>query len=92
MPQLSDNIAQLLQDPQVDALFRVLVAGVVTAIVGLERGLAGKPVGVRTHALIGMGAAIFTPGGVQAFGGGDPASPTRTSPVMSTRAISEVTT
>jgi putative Mg2+ transporter-C (MgtC) family protein len=62
----------MLQDPQIEALVRVFIAGVVGAIVGLERELAGKPAGVRTYALIGMGASIFTVGAIAAFGPGDP--------------------
>ncbi len=69
MPNL--DLGAILRDPQVDALFRVLVAGVIGAIVGLERELADKPAGVRTYALIAMGAAIFTAGAIQAFGPGD---------------------
>jgi putative Mg2+ transporter-C (MgtC) family protein len=72
MPAL--DLGAILRDPQIDALVRVLVAGVVAAIVGLERELAGKPAGVRTYALIGMGAAIFTAGAFQAFGGADSAA------------------
>ena len=69
MPSIDLN--SILQDSQLQALFRVLIAGVVCAIVGLEREIAGKPAGVRTYALIGMGAAIFTTGAIQGFGGGD---------------------
>lgn len=72
MPAL--DIGALLRDPQVAALVRVLVAGIVGAVVGLERELAGKPAGVRTYALIAMGAAIFTAGAIAAFGPGDPAA------------------
>jgi len=69
MPSLDLNA--ILHDPQVEALIRVFVAGVVAAVVGLERELAGKPAGVRTYALIGMGAAIFTAGAIAGFGSGD---------------------
>ena len=72
MPAL--DLWAILRDPQVDALVRVLVAGIVGAIVGLERELAGKPAGVRTYALIGMGSAIFTAGAFEAFGGSDSAA------------------
>ena len=72
MPAL--DLGAILRDPQIDALVRVFVAGIVGAIVGLERELAGKPAGVRTYALIAMGAAIFTSGAIAAFGPGDPAA------------------
>src|SRR6188472_212403 len=71
MPDLSDSFRQFLQNPEVQALVRVLVAGIIGAMVGLERELAGKPAGVRTYSLIGMGAAIFTVGAIGAFGSGD---------------------
>jgi putative Mg2+ transporter-C (MgtC) family protein len=72
MPAL--DLGAILRDPQVDALVRVLVAGIVGAIVGLERELAGKPAGVRTYALIGMGSALFTAGAIAGFGPGDSAA------------------
>jgi len=37
-------------------LFSVLFAG----IVGFEREVTGKPAGLRTHALVSMGACLFT--------------------------------
>lgn len=63
-----------LQDPQFEGLFRVLVAGLVATVVGIEREREGKPAGARTYGLVSMGAAIFTVVGTQAFGEGDPAS------------------
>jgi len=72
MPSVDLN--SILQDPQLQALLRVLVAGVIGAIVGLEREIAGKPAGVRTYPLIAMGAAIFTAGSFDAFGTADSAS------------------
>jgi putative Mg2+ transporter-C (MgtC) family protein len=70
MPQF--NFAALLEDPQLEGLFRVLVAGLVAVLVGLERELQHKPAGARTYGLVAMGAALFTVGGIQAFGEGDP--------------------
>jgi putative Mg2+ transporter-C (MgtC) family protein len=67
-------VTELLRDPQVDALLRVLVAGFLAALIGLEREVEGKPAGIRTYGLVGMGAAMFTVGGVLVFGAGDPAS------------------
>ena len=52
---------------------RLLLAAVLAGLVGLQREMAGKPVGLRTHALIGLGAALFTMAGVFGFKGGDPA-------------------
>ena len=41
-------------------LVLVLVAFGLTALVGLERRLRRKSAGLRTHALVGTGAAVFT--------------------------------
>lgn len=42
-----------------DALWRLGLALVLSAIVGLERSLADKPAGIRTHTLVGFGSALF---------------------------------
>ncbi len=70
MPDLS----QLLRDPQVDALLRVVVAGVLSALIGVEREVQGKSAGLRTYVLVGMGAAGFMAVGTILFGAGDPGS------------------
>jgi putative Mg2+ transporter-C (MgtC) family protein len=74
MPDLSDNLAEFLRDPQVEGLLRIVVAAIVTGVVGLEREFEGKPAGVRTYGLVGMGTAAFTVAGILGFGPGDPAS------------------
>lgn len=38
---------------------RLLLAALLGALVGLERELAGKPAGLRTHMLVALGAALF---------------------------------
>jgi uncharacterized membrane protein YhiD involved in acid resistance len=68
------NIDALLQDPQVNALIRVVVAGIVAGLIGLERELAGKPAGIRTYGLVGVGAAMFTVTAIYGFGSLDYAS------------------
>lgn len=40
--------------------FRLLAALVLSAMIGLERQVHEKPAGIRTHALVGLGAAIMT--------------------------------
>lgn len=45
---------------QLDIIFRVLVAGGLGALVGLEREVRGYPAGIRTLALVAMGSALFT--------------------------------
>ena len=41
-------------------LLRFLVATVVGGVIGLNRELKHKPVGLRTHALVALGAAVAT--------------------------------
>jgi putative Mg2+ transporter-C (MgtC) family protein len=53
-------------------LLRLGVAFVCGAALGWERHRADKPAGVRTHALISVGAATFTVASALAGGGGDP--------------------
>ncbi len=42
-----------------DMMFRLLVAAVLGAIIGLERELTHKAAGLRTHMLVSMGSCIF---------------------------------
>lgn len=42
------------------ALIDLAVATGLSALLGLERELSGKEAGLRTHALVGLGAALFT--------------------------------
>jgi putative Mg2+ transporter-C (MgtC) family protein len=41
-------------------LFRLCIALLSGAVIGLERQLRNKPAGLRTHMLVSLGAAIFT--------------------------------
>jgi putative Mg2+ transporter-C (MgtC) family protein len=68
------DLSQFLRDPQVEALLRVLLAGGLAALIGLEREMEGKAAGLRTYMLVGMGAAAFTVIGTLVYGAGDPAS------------------
>jgi putative Mg2+ transporter-C (MgtC) family protein len=43
-----------------DIVLRVLGAAAMAALVGYDRAVADKPAGVRTHLLVGAGAALFT--------------------------------
>ena len=45
---------------QLDISFRLLVASVLGAAVGLERELHAHPAGMRTHLLVSLGSAAFT--------------------------------
>jgi putative Mg2+ transporter-C (MgtC) family protein len=46
---------------------RLLVALAAAALIGLERETAQKAAGLRTHTLVGVGAAMFTIAGIVAF-------------------------
>ncbi|MCL6431971.1 MAG: MgtC/SapB family protein [Anaerolineae bacterium] len=41
-------------------LLRLLAAVIAGGIVGVEREMTGQPAGLRTHALVALGAALFT--------------------------------
>jgi putative Mg2+ transporter-C (MgtC) family protein len=45
---------------QLDISFRLLVASVLGAAIGLERELHAHPAGMRTHLLVSLGSAAFT--------------------------------
>lgn len=51
-----------------EVLLRLLAALLFCGAIGLQRFLAGKAAGVRTHILVGLGSAIFTMISGYAFG------------------------
>ncbi len=56
-----------------EPILRLLTAVILGAAVGLQRERAHKPAGLRTHALIALGAAVFTVVSTVGFGlGTDP--------------------
>lgn len=59
---------------EVDALLRLALAAAAGAAVGLDREVRDKPAGLRTNAIVSLGAAMFTLIGLLAFDGGDPAA------------------
>lgn len=54
---------------QLELTLRLILAMVLGAIIGLERELQSMPAGFRTHALVSLGAAIFTVISAYAFAG-----------------------
>src|SRR5438270_5748195 len=46
---------------------RMAVAAGAAVLLGLEREIRGHPAGVRTHALVAVGAALFTIAGAYGF-------------------------
>ncbi|MBC6935101.1 MAG: MgtC/SapB family protein [Chloroflexi bacterium] len=58
---------------QAEAVFYLLVAAVLSMLIGLDRERHYQPAGLRTHMLVGLGACLFTMLSVWAFPEGDPA-------------------
>jgi putative Mg2+ transporter-C (MgtC) family protein len=58
----------------VDIVLRVVVAAVVGGLIGLNRDLRGKPTGVRTLGLVGVGSALAV---LVVSGSGDSAAASR---------------
>ena len=57
-----------------EGFLRILLAGGLGALIGLQREIDGKPAGIRTYGLVAIGAATFTAAGILGFGAGDPSS------------------
>ena len=51
-----------------DVSVRLLAAAAAGGLVGLNRDLADKPIGVRTLALVSLGAATVSVAGIQVYG------------------------
>ena len=60
----------------VEWAIRLLVAGLLGALVGTERESRGHPAGIRTQALVALAAALLTGVGAEGFAGSS-ADPTR---------------
>jgi putative Mg2+ transporter-C (MgtC) family protein len=60
-----------------DLLIRITVAIVLGAAIGLERQWRLRTAGIRTNALVSVGAALFVIQGAVGLGGGPGADPTR---------------
>ena len=59
---------------EIELAVRLIIAGALGIIVGYERERAGKPAGIRTLALVSIGAALFTIVSAWAFGSAADAS------------------
>ncbi len=57
---------------QAEALFLILLAAILSMLIGLDRERRDHPAGLRTHMLVGVGACLFTILSSHAFHGGDP--------------------
>jgi putative Mg2+ transporter-C (MgtC) family protein len=56
-----------------EPIVKLVLAFVLSGIVGLEREVSLKPAGLRTHLLVGLGSSLLTILSVEAFAGSDPA-------------------
>ena len=57
-----------------EIVLRLVLAVVLSGIIGFERELHGRPAGLRTHILVCVGAALVMLISIDGFGGsGDPA-------------------
>jgi putative Mg2+ transporter-C (MgtC) family protein len=52
-------LENILDHPDLGSLVRLLAALVLSGIIGWEREYTGKAAGLRTHMLVGLGAASF---------------------------------
>ena len=59
MPAMPMTSGEFLIGPG-QILLRLLVATVIGTVLGLNREIHGKPAGMRTHALVSLGAALIT--------------------------------
>jgi putative Mg2+ transporter-C (MgtC) family protein len=66
----------LLSPDTLDAALRLGSAVAIGGLVGIDRGLRQKPAGLRTHALVSLGAALMTYTGIE-LAPSDPGAVTR---------------
>ncbi|MCC7448813.1 MAG: MgtC/SapB family protein [Anaerolineae bacterium] len=57
---------------QLEVSLRLVIAVILSALVGYDREQHDHPAGLRTHILVGLGSALFTGLSVFAFEKGDP--------------------
>lgn len=57
-PSLWDNIVHLYYVHSWE--FRIFLATIIGAVIGFEREFRGKAAGIRTYAIVAMGACLFT--------------------------------
>ena len=69
-------IRSLFSAETLDAALRLGTAVAIGGLVGFDRGLRQKPAGLRTHALVALGASLMTITGME-LSSNDPGSSTR---------------
>jgi putative Mg2+ transporter-C (MgtC) family protein len=66
-----------------EVIIRLLLAGLLGALVGFEREYSEQPAGLRTHLLVSLGAALFTVAGAYSVFG-ENVDPTRVAAQVAT--------
>ena len=62
----------MIESLEMEIITKMIVAAALGLAVGLEREWHNKPAGIRTHALVCLGAAIFTIVSIYFIGADDP--------------------
>ena len=68
MKNLSPNLILITPSLHLWMLIRLVMAVLLGSVVGYERERQGKPAGLRTHAMVALGAALFTVVSLYGFG------------------------
>lgn len=58
---------------QIEASVLLVLAAILSAVIGMNREANDRPAGLRTHMLVGIGSCLFSLVSVHAFPVGDPA-------------------
>lgn len=58
---------------ELEQIIKIILAFILSGVVGLEREVSLKPAGLRTHSLVGLGSSLLTILSIEAFPGSDPA-------------------
>jgi len=56
---------------ELEPVIKLILAFVLSAVVGFEREVSLKPAGLRTHSLVGLGSSLLTIISMEAFPGAD---------------------
>lgn len=56
-------------EAQLEALLRLVLAGISAGLLGIEREAAAKPAGLRTFGVVGIGSCLFTLTAIHGFDG-----------------------
>jgi putative Mg2+ transporter-C (MgtC) family protein len=56
---------------EIEHIIKIVLAFVLSAVVGFEREVSLKPAGLRTHILVGLASSLLTILSIEAFPGAD---------------------